>query len=170
MATNTDPNIHEQVICANVFIRKDSKYLLLRRSPLKKHAPNFVHPVGGKVEPGENPFTAAVREAKEETGLTIKNVRLEAVLLEVQPYKDQPYDWQIFHFSADYAEGELQPTDEGELVLLSADEIKAERLFPSVREIIEDILDEDRGTVFATFAYEAEEQNIVKRAIDLCAR
>ncbi len=78
------PDIHEQVICANVFIRKDGRYLLLRRSSLKKYAPNVVHPIGGKVDFGENPFTAA-REAKEEMGLTIKIVHLEAVLLEIDP-------------------------------------------------------------------------------------
>lgn len=57
---------HKLVICANVFIRKDDKYLLLRRSPHKKYAPNYVHPVGGKVDLDEDPMEAGKRELLEE--------------------------------------------------------------------------------------------------------
>src|ERR1700733_7447884 len=101
MPINNSPDIHEQVICANVFIRKGDKYLVLRRSPLKKYAPSVIHPVGGKVDIGENPFEAAIREVREEAGVEVKNVRLEAVLQEIEPLKGEPYNWLIFHFSAD---------------------------------------------------------------------
>ena len=62
MAINNAPHIHNLVICANIFVRKDGKYLLLKRSPLKKYAPNVIHPIGGKVDQGENPYTSAQRE------------------------------------------------------------------------------------------------------------
>lgn len=168
MTINTRPDIHEQVICANVFIRKDGKYLVLRRSPLKKYAPGVVHPFGGKVDLGENPHTAAIREAYEETGLRVKNLRLEAVLLEIAPVVDEPYNWLIFHFSADYEAGELHPTEEGEAIMLTADELKAEKLFPSVVPVIDHILDAEKGTVFATFEYDTEKQNIIKQTLDFC--
>lgn len=90
MAINTDPHIHSLVMCANVFVRKDGKYLLLKRSPMKKFAPNVVHPIGGKIDPDENPLLGAERELFEEAGVHVKNVRLEAVILELMPTGETP--------------------------------------------------------------------------------
>ena len=140
-------------MCANVFIRKDDKYLLLHRSPLKTFAPDVVHPVGGKIDPDEDPFTTAEREVLEETGVRVKNMRLEAVINELLPPPRRDYNWLIFHFTADYAGGEEVTTDEGELVWMTTDEIKASKLFPSVRPLIDKILDPNAGTTFATFGY-----------------
>ena len=90
MPINNTPDIHEQIICANIFIRKDDKYLVLRRSQLKKYAPDVIHPVGGKVNLGENPYTTAEREVEEEAGVKVKNMRLEAVIQEIKPVKGTP--------------------------------------------------------------------------------
>lgn len=166
MSVNTRPDIHEQVICSNCFVRKDSKYLVLRRSEKKKYAPGVVHPIGGKVDLGENPYTAAVREVYEEAGINIHNVRLEAVLLEITPVIGEPYNWLIFHFSADYKDGEIKETEEGELILLTEEEFKQEKLFPSVKPVIEHIFDKEKGAVFATFEYDDQRQNIIKQTID----
>ena len=168
MPINTAPDIHQQVICANVFVRKDDKYLVLRRSPQKKYAPGVVAPIGGKVDLGENPHTAAVRELQEEAGVTVKNMRLEAVIQEITPVKDEPYNWLIFHFSGDYDAGEVTTTEEGELVWLTEDELKNEKFFPSVQALIGHILDHEQGTVFATFEYDEERQSIVKQTLDYC--
>ena len=51
MPINTRPHIHEMVICANMFVRKGGKYLLLKRSSHKLFMPDYVHPIGGKVDP-----------------------------------------------------------------------------------------------------------------------
>lgn len=143
--------------------------MVLRRSSKKKYAPNVVHPIGGKVDPGENPYVAAVREVQEEAGIKVKNVRLEAVLLEIQPVLNEPYDWTIFHFSADYDSGEIITTEEGELIWLTREELLAETLFPSVREVIEHILNPEDGTVFATFVYDEEKKNIIEREVNVCS-
>lgn len=168
MPINNKPDIHEQIICANIFIRKDDKYLVLRRSPLKKYAPGVIHPVGGKVDIGENPYTTAEREVQEEAGVKVKNMRLEAVIQEIKPVKGEPYNWLIFHFSGDYDSGEVITTEEGELAWLTADEIRNERLFPSVKLVIDHILDHEKGTIFTTLEYDDEKQNIVKHTLDFC--
>jgi len=168
MPINTRPSIHEQVLCANCLIRKNGKFLVLRRSKRKKYAPGVVHLVGGKIDLDENPYSAAIREVYEETGVKVENVRLEAVFLELKPVLGEPYNWLIFHFSADYKEGNVKETEEGELLWLTGEEVKRQNLFPSVRPVIEHILDKETGTVFATFEYDDQKQNIIKQTLGFC--
>jgi dihydroneopterin triphosphate diphosphatase len=49
------------------------EFLLLKRSPLQYY-PNLWQMVSGKIKPGEKAFEAALREIKEETGLTPVNL------------------------------------------------------------------------------------------------
>lgn len=165
---NQKPNVHNMVICANVFVRKDGKYLLMKRSKDKKYAPNKIHPFGGKVDLDENPYLGAVREIKEEVGIDIKNLKLEAVILEKTDEKDLPVNWLIFHFSADYDKGEIKKTEEGEAVLLTVEEIKLSDLFPSVKSIIGHILKPNDGTVFTTNSYKGFESGLVEESKNVC--
>ena len=168
MVVNTAANIHKNVICANCFIKKDGKYLVLRRSVQKKYAPGVVHPVGGKVNANENALAAAIREVKEETGVDVHNIRLRAVLLELEPHIGEPYNWLIFHFMADYLSGEVKDTEEGDLIWLTTEEFKKEKLFPSVKPIVNYMFDRKNGPVFATFAYDDRKQIIIKSSINAC--
>jgi 8-oxo-dGTP diphosphatase len=165
---NQKPNVHQMVVCANVFIRKDGKYLMMKRSADKKYAPNKIHPYGGKVDKNENPLDAAIREVKEEAGVDIKNVRLEAVILELTDEKDLPVNWLIFYFSADYAGGEVKKTEEGKAVYLTDEEIKKSDLFPSVKKAINNILNPDDGVVFSTNKYHGFESGIVELSKNVC--
>lgn len=165
---NQTPNVHNLVICANVFIRKDGKYLLMKRSSDKKYAPNKIHPFGGKIDQNENPYAGTIREIKEEVGIDIKNLKLEAVILEKTDEKDLPVNWLIFHFSADYDKGEVKINEEGEAVCLSKDEIQNADLFPSVKSIINHILNPTDGTVFTTNSYHGFESGLVEESKNIC--
>lgn len=153
MAINQEAHIHNLIICANVFIRKDGKWLVLKRSEFKKYAPGVCAPFGGKVDEREGVLTAAKREAFEETGLELDQFRLEAVVSEINPPTGQGLDWLIFHFSADYKSGELSTTEEGKAVLLNEDELISGDLFPSVKLIINHIVNPNDGVAFARAAY-----------------
>jgi 8-oxo-dGTP pyrophosphatase MutT (NUDIX family) len=169
MTINQKPHLHQLVMCVNVFIRKDGKYLMLKRASGKSFAPDVVHPIGGKIEPDEPPFLAAQREVLEEARIKIKNIRLEAVVLELKPYKGTEGNWLIFHFTADYDSGQIGQTDEGELVMLEEKEIYKQNLFPSIREIIHHIFDPNDGTVFAAFERDKEGKiNQKTKRIDIC--
>lgn len=133
---------------------------MIQRSSLKRYAPNVIHPVGGKVDPHENPANAAQREVFEETGLRTKNMRLEAVLFELSPNKDSLENWLIFHFSADYSSGKLKRTEEGTLRWMTEQEIKKAKLFPSVHPFIKDILNPQKGPVFATIKWNEDRKSI----------
>ncbi len=157
-------------MCTNIFIRKDGKWLLMKRSPQKKFAPDVVHPFGGKIDLNENPFLGAKREILEETGLQVKNIKLEAVILEITPVKDRDENWLIFHFSADYDSGELIESEEGLPVFLTDEEVKKEKLFPSVRVMIDNIINPSDGTAFATVSYNEDGSvNTSTLKLDICS-
>ncbi|MBI5794417.1 NUDIX domain-containing protein [Candidatus Uhrbacteria bacterium] len=171
MTDTTHKKIQELVVCANMFVVKDGKVLMLKRSPNRKFAPNFVHPPGGKLEKDEDAFSGAQRELMEEAGLTVSNIRHAATILEIVPHKELPVNWLIYHFVGDYASGELITTDEGEFVWLSPEEIPDQLLYPSVRETIEEILNPNSGPIFAKFEYD-DQGNLVQetKQIHLCAK
>jgi len=140
----------------------------MKRSSEKKYAPNKIHPFGGKIDRDENPYIGAVREIKEEVGIGIKNLKLEAVILELTDEKELPVNWLIFHFSADYDSGEVKITEEGEIVYLTAEEIKSSELFPSVKSIIDNILNPNDGTVFTTNSYHGFESGMKELSKNVC--
>lgn len=55
----------------SVLVFRDDRVLAMRRSPLRAVAPGAWDAVSGTVRVGEQPFDTAVRETREETGLTV---------------------------------------------------------------------------------------------------
>ncbi len=74
---------------AMVVLRHQDSFLLL----LRKKPPYIGHylPVGGKLEPFEDPYCAALRELEEETGIILDSLRFGGVLTETSP---SAYNWQ----------------------------------------------------------------------------
>jgi len=58
-----------------IIVREDS-VLLLKRSPDKAHLPGYWDPCSGRMESGETPEQAVIREAFEETGLIVVPLRV----------------------------------------------------------------------------------------------
>jgi 8-oxo-dGTP diphosphatase len=88
-------------------IHKDCVLLALRRKP--PHV-GFWSAPGGKIEFGETPEICAVRELKEETGLSIKS----PVLRGLSSVYDAtgPFHWIVFIYSAENPMGELNCNSE----------------------------------------------------------
>ena len=78
--------------------------------------------VGGRFEPGEGPEECAMREVKEETGLTMVSPRYRGVVT----FINDQYETERMHlFTAEQFEGEMTDCDEGELVWLPKAQINA---------------------------------------------
>ncbi len=74
--------------------------------------------IGGKFEENEAPEVCLLREAKEETGLTLTSWQLRGI---VTFLSDQAEGEYMYLFTADGFEGELIDCDEGELRWVSRD-------------------------------------------------
>ena len=106
-----------------LYVMKDDKTLMLYRN--KKE--NDYHEgkwngLGGKFEQGETPEECAVRELKEESGLSANNLILKGHL--TFPMFDGVDDWYVFVFVIDQFEGELIDSDEGELQWIPNEKLK----------------------------------------------
>jgi 8-oxo-dGTP diphosphatase len=68
-----------------LFINSDGRVLLGLRSPAKKAWPVHWDSIGGRVEEGECPEEALIREVREEVGVTPIEFKLMATVRERQP-------------------------------------------------------------------------------------
>lgn len=103
---------------AMIVLRHVDAFLLLHRNK-PPHQGKYV-PVGGKVEPYEDPYSAAQRELTEETGLQLNQLQYCGVLIETSP---TPYNWQCNIYLADIDDIIPPYCDEGTLEWIDFDEI-----------------------------------------------
>ena len=112
--------MHNSTLC---YIVKDGKVLMLHRVKKKN---DINHDkwigIGGKFEPEEAPEECILREAKEETGLTLTSWRCRGVVTFLQEGGEGEY---MYLFTADDFTGELIECDEGNLQWVSMEFLDA---------------------------------------------
>ena len=98
-------NVELTTLC--MLYREDE---LLLQNRIKTDWRGYCFP-GGHVEPGESIVDSVIREMKEETGLTVSNLRLCGI-------KQFPIDggrYLVFFFKTNSFEGELASSEEGKV-------------------------------------------------------
>jgi len=116
--------------------------------------------IGGKLQPGEDPFTTCIREVREEPGLTITGPVLRALL--VISVKSTGDLWTIFVFTAASPAGEPVASDEGELAWVDVGQLNSLPV-PADLPVILPRVFEDGGVVVARLEYETEDAASVSR-------
>ena len=105
---------------------------------------------GGHVEAGESITASTVREIREETGLTVSNLRMCGVVEWEVPEKPKNTVWQdnipnskyiVFMFRTSTFTGELKSSAEGRMEWMTLDEMRRGGLAPHMEAYIRVLLD-----------------------------
>ena len=143
--------MHNSTLC---YIVKDGKVLMLHRVKKKN---DINHDkwigIGGKFEPEEAPEECILREAKEETGLTLTSWRCRGVVTFLQEGGEGEY---MYLFTADDFTGELIECDEGDLQWVSMDFLDALPTWEGDR-IFLNLLWQDAPFFLLTLRYHGDE-------------
>ena len=105
-------------IASMCILKHQHQFLLLKRA----NEPNqgkYV-PVGGKLEPHENPYQAVLRETLEETGIKLETAKFCGLLTETSPVK---YNWICYVYLAEIPYQPAPYCDEGTLEWIAIDDL-----------------------------------------------
>ena len=103
------------------YIEKDGCYLMMYRIKKKVdvNQGKWIG-VGGHCEEGESPDECVLREAREETGLILRNTRARGLVT----FVSDKWEMEYMHlFTADQFDGELIECDEGELAWIRKEKV-----------------------------------------------
>jgi len=142
-------------VSMDCFVKKDGKYLILQRGPNKRILPNVCLAPGGHIEKSEGLFEATHREILEETGLTIKNLKIKASGMAY--LKDLDEEFYLHIIVADFDGGELsiEANSDSKLLWLTPDEIsKLPTLKSELRELLSHIFGETDNVLSYKAIYE----------------
>ena len=148
--------------CTLCYLENDrEEYLMLHRVKKKN---DINHDkwigVGGKFEPGESPEECAVRETREETGLTLTDYRYRGII--TFDCGGQECTQYIHLFTAAAWTGELSECNEGDLEWVPKEKVYDLPIWEG-DEIFFRLLEEDRPFFSLKLSYSAED--VLLRAV-----
>ena len=110
-----------------IYIERGDEYLMLHRTKKENdlNRDKWIG-VGGKFERDESPEECMLREAKEETGLTLTRWRYRGLVTFVSDVWPTEY---MHLFTADAWTGQLRTCDEGELAWIKREKLLSLRLW-----------------------------------------
>mmetsp|Transcript_33322 Transcript_33322/g.79021 ORF Transcript_33322/g.79021 Transcript_33322/m.79021 type:complete len:165 (+) Transcript_33322:91-585(+) len=91
-----------------VIVQDGSRILLGKKK--RGFGEGYFNGFGGKVEPGEKVSQAALRELKEEAGISAKDLELRGVL--TFNFDDKPQPWEVHVFRVSHWSGQPAESDE----------------------------------------------------------
>jgi 8-oxo-dGTP diphosphatase len=146
------------------FITRGDELLLLRGGPHKRLWAGLYNGVGGHVEAGEDIYAAAQREIVEETGLTVHDLRLRAVIH--ADAGDSQTGILIFVFTAESDTREVIPSAEGTLEWVPQDAVPTEHIMEDLPALLARVLPmgPHDPPLFAAYHYDEQDRLLVQFA------
>jgi 8-oxo-dGTP diphosphatase len=108
-------------LCYVINKKSDSTLMIHRVKKENDYHQGKWNGLGGKFEQGESPEECAIREIKEESGLTVKSITMKGFI--TFPMFDGIEDWYVFIFVTDDFEGELIDSNEGDLAWIPNEQL-----------------------------------------------
>ncbi|MDI6850814.1 MAG: 8-oxo-dGTP diphosphatase [bacterium] len=90
-----------------LYIVKDGRVLLVYKK--RGHGEGKWNGIGGKIANGETPLEGIIREAKEEVGIEVRDVRLNGIIYFYNVYGK---DWWVCVFKSSEFEGNVSESEE----------------------------------------------------------
>jgi 8-oxo-dGTP diphosphatase len=142
------------------FITHGDDVLLLRGAPTKRIWPDKYNGVGGHVEAGEDIYTSAIREMKEETGLEVTDARLRGI---VNIDVGQETGIVVFIFTAQALGREFHSSSEGTLEWVKQDQVKLLDLVEDLPQLLPRVLAMQPGDppFFARYHYDEHDRLVI---------
>lgn len=149
--------IAQPIFVAEVYIFSKNKLLMFKRSEKKKKFPGFWSIPGGHIEEGEDPLSAAIREAKEETGVSIdpKDICLKVVALHHHLDRGELYVSFAFMTTLNQNPSPLINNEEGQgQWIKKEDAFLLDNVFEPVRYYFDHVLNDKPGIVYNNSQWE----------------
>ena len=110
----------------------NGRFLLLRRSESDPSHPLWWGLPGGRMEQGENPLEAAIRETQEETGIRLHPNQLKSV----GTYNENGHQIHLFKAITRRSTARLRDGEHDRYAWITKKEVPCYRVLPLVREVI----------------------------------
>ena len=139
------------VLTVDVCITHGSDVLMFKRSDTKKVFPGWLALPGGHIEEGENPLSAAIREVREEVGVTLTPEEIQLKFVAMHHHTDRNELFIVFGFLAVLAAKpeHITSNNEGNASwMASADVLRMDTVFPPVKYYLPHVLGNKRGIIY----------------------
>lgn len=123
------------IIAHTLIFNKEGRMLVLCRSNKDKVLPGYWDLPGGTVRLKEDPMVGAIREAKEECGLKVSDLKLFAYTSNWDKFKQEQFITLIFKTNKYSGVIKLSPKDHQKYAWLSEAEIKKIKKVKYFKEI-----------------------------------
>ena len=123
------------ILTSLLYLERDGKYLMLHRTKKERdiNEGKWIG-VGGKFEVDESPEECVIREAREETGLTLLSPAFRGIVT----FVSDRYPTEYMHlFTCTSFTGELRDCDEGELAWIEKSRVTSLPLWAGDRIFLE---------------------------------
>ncbi len=138
------------------FLLCQDRLLLLRGAPTKRLWANQLNGLGGHIEPGESPRQGALREIREEAGLTPQRLDLRG-LIHVSGHGDHP-GVMLFVFVGEMADPATQPSPEGQLEWHPLDALPWDEMVADLPHLLPRLLAGEANMLFGCYTADASDE------------
>ena len=143
-------------------VYNNKEVLMFKRAKNSKNFPGYLIGPGGHIDQNEDPLTASIREAKEETGFTLQPEHVKLKVLGFHHHIDRKEVWCEYLFRADVDQKqEIKQNLEGSAFWMNIEELLTDKkVFPPSKHYLSHILSKGSGIKFCSSIW--QNLNLVK--------